>query len=276
MPPLDTVGRMTGRLLRRGLPGFVALLLGVAAFELIQPVVANSLGGPEGLEPFLRALPPAFQALMKSRPEFIAVSGLAGYLSLGFTHPLYLVLVATTVVGFACRSLAGEMERGTIQLALARPVSRPRVYLARVLGVLVVTLALSAAGPLGMVGGMLLAKPEGAFAYRYLAVTALVTALLCWAIGGLTLLGSAAASTTGRAVAWATAALIVFYFVDYFASLWEILQPFEPFSIFAYYDPSPALVNGTLPVRNVLVLLVVGLAGAIGGLAVFVRRDLPT
>ncbi len=273
---MTIMARMAGRLLRRGLTGFVALLLGVALFELIQPLVADSLGGPRGLEPFLRALPPALQALTRSRPEFIAVSGLAGYLSLGFTHPLYLVLAATTIVGFGCRSLAGEMERGTIQLALSRSMSRPRVYGARVLGVVVVALALAVAGPVGMIAGMVIAEPEGGFVYRYFVPTALATALLFWAIGGLTLLGSAAASTTGRAVAWATAGLIVFYFVDYFASLWEILKPLEPLSIFDYYDPAQALVNGALPWSNVLILGLIGLAGVLGGLLVFVHRDLPT
>jgi ABC-type transport system involved in multi-copper enzyme maturation permease subunit len=267
---------MTGRLLRRGLAGFLALLLGVAVFELVQPVVADSLGGPRGLEPFLRALPPALQALTRTRPEFIAVSGLAGYLSLGFTHPLYLVLASATVVGFACRGLAGEMERGTIQLALARPISRPQVYLARVAGVVIVALALAAAGPLGMTLGLAVARPEGEFAYRHFLPVAVATGLLVWAIGGLTLLGSAAASTTGRAVAWATAGLVVFYFVDYFASLWAFLEPLEPFSIFDYYDPAQALVYGALVWSDTLALLLVGLAGVLGGLVVFVRRDLPT
>lgn len=273
---LSIVGRMTGRLLGRGLAGLLALLLGVALFELIQPLVADSLGGPEGLEPFLRALPPALQALTRSRPEFIAVSGLAGYLSLGFTHPLYLVLAATTIIGFACRGLAGEMERGTIQLPLSRPVSRARAYGARVLGLVVVAVALAIVGPLGMMAGMAFARPEGEFAYGYFVPTGVATALLFWAIGGLTLLGSAAASTTGRAVAWATAGLVLFYFVDYFASLWDVLKPIEPLSIFDYFDPAQALVNGTLPWSDVVTLAAIGAAGALAGLVIFLRRDLPS
>ncbi len=271
-----TVSRMTARLLRRGLAGLVAMLLGVAAFEMVNPFVADSLGGPQGLEGILRSLPPALQAFTRTQPEFIAVSGLAGFLSLGFTHPLYLTLAAAALVGFCARTLAGEMERGTIQLALARPISRAQVYAARVLGMVAVAVGLAIAGPAGMLLGLRVAAPEGDMEIRYFLPTALATLLLFWAIGGLTLLGSSAASTTGRVVAWATAALVLFYFIDYFADLWVVLKPLEPLSLFAYYDPSQALVNGALPMQHVVTLGLIGLGGAVGGLLVFLRRDLPT
>jgi len=272
---MSELAAITERLLRRGLAGTISLLVGVAFFEFIQPMVADSMGGPEGITPWLDRLPPAFQALLQTRPEFIMASGLAGYLSLGFTHPLFYILISAAVVGFVARSLAGEMERGTILLALSRPISRPMVYAARVTGALVIIAAIAVVGPLGMMAGIALARPEGEIEYRYLVTTTVATALLIWAVAGLTLLGSAAASTTGRAVGWATAWLIVFYFVDYFAALWSILEPLEPLSIFTYYEPAQAMVNGTLPVENVAVLVLIGLAGTAGGLLVFVRRDLP-
>ncbi len=268
--------RMTGRLLGRGLAGFLALLLGVLLFELIQAPVADSLGGPRGLAPILDALPPALRALSRARPELIAISGLAGYLSLGFTHPLYLVLACATIIGFAARSLAGEMERGTIQLALSRPISRSRVYGARVVGLGVIAVALALVGPLGMVLGIWYARPEGEIVYRHFLPVIAGGALLFWAIGGLALLASAAASTSGRVRAWAISGLIASYFVDYFAGIWGFLRPFQFLSVFDYYDPSQALVNGLLPWSDAATLAVVGLVGVLAGQAVFARRDLPT
>ena len=268
--------RMTRRLLGRGRGGLVALLLGIAVFHLIQALVVDSFGGVQGLTSLLDALPPALRTLARLQPEFLAFSGLAGYLSLGFTHPLYLVLACTAVVGFACRSLAGEMERGTIQLALSRPISRPSVYGARLLGLVIIVTALVIGGPLGLVAGLVYARPEGTFAYGHLLPTAAGTVLLFWAIGGLTLLGSAAASTAGRAMGWAIAGLVVSYLVDYFAGIWDFLVPIEFLSIFDYYDPTTTLVNGTLVWTNVVVLAAVGTAGVLAGLIVFVRRDLPT
>lgn len=263
-------------LLRRGRSGLIALLLGVALFEFIQPVAIASLGDLSRIDALLGFVPKSFYALMNVTPDFLMSAGLSGYLALGFTHPVYHLLSAATVVWFAGRGLAGEMERGTIQLALARPVSRPRLYLARVLGLLVVALAVALFAVLGMIAGIVLSHPSGSVAYVHFVPTALAAALLVWGIGGGALLTSAAADRMGQAVGWVSAAIVISYVVDYFATIWSALKPFEPFSIFHYYDPGLALSAGTLPLKNVLVLAVVGALGAFFGLLVFARRDLPT
>ena len=223
-----------------------------------------------------RRVPPALQAFARTRPEFLAFSGLAGYLSLGFTHPLYLILCGAAVIGFAARTLAGEMDRGTIQIPLSRPISRPAVYASRFAGVAVICLLLALAGPAGMTAGMLFARPDGAFDFAHLGAVALNGLALFWAMGGLTLWGSAAASTAGRVVGWAIGILAVSYFVDYFAGVWEPLQRWTFLSIFDYYDPGNALVSGQISTRNLITLAVVGVAAAMAGLVVFTRRDLPS
>src|SRR3712207_7580626 len=78
---------MTGRVLRSGLPGLIALLIGIALFEFVQPLAIASFGGAQGLDAIMERIPPALQSFTRTRPEFLALSGLAGYLSLGFTHP---------------------------------------------------------------------------------------------------------------------------------------------------------------------------------------------
>nr|MBA3451355.1 ABC transporter permease subunit [Chloroflexia bacterium] len=158
---MSAIIRMTGRVLRSGLPGLIALLAGLALFEFVQPLVIASFGGAQGLDAIMDRIPPALQAFTRTRPEFLALSGLAGYLSLGFTHPLYIVLAGAAVIGFAARSLAGEMDRGIVQIPLARPISRQAVYTSRVLGIAAICGLLALAGPAGMVAGMLYAQPDG-------------------------------------------------------------------------------------------------------------------
>lgn len=267
---------MASRVLKRGWVGLLSLLLFLLAFETVQPIVAESLGGAGGIEPLIATLPPAFQTMLKARPEFLAVSGLAGYLSIGFTHPLYIVLTSTAIITFATRSLAGEMERGTIQIALSRAISRPQVYASRVIGMILIVLVLGTLGPLGLWIGLNIAKPEDGIDYANFIPTYLATALLFWSVGGLSLLVSAISSTTARAVGIATAGMVVFYFVDYFANLWSVLKPFEPFSIFAYFDPAEAMVNGALPTANIVFLALVGAVGILLGLVLFAKRDLPS
>ncbi len=175
---------LTGRALRGGLWGLLALLAGIAVFEFVQPVVIASFGGAPGLNAILRSVPPAMQAFVRTRPEFQALSGLAGYLSLGYTHPLYLVLAGAAVISFVARSLAGEMDRGTIQIALSRPISRQVVYTSRVIGAAIICILLALIGPAGMVAGLLYARPEGVFPYDSLLLEALNGLALFWAIAG--------------------------------------------------------------------------------------------
>lgn len=267
--------RMTARVLRSGLPGLIALLLGIGFFEFVQPLVIASFGGARGLDAIMDRIPPALQAFTRTRPEFLALSGLAGYLSLGFSHPLYIVLAGAAVVGFAARSLAGEMDRGIIQIPLARPISRPAVYASRVLGVGIISALLAVVGPIGMVAGLLYSRPEGDFVYAHLGATTLNGLALFWAVGGLTLWGSAAASTAGRVVGWAIGLLVLSYFVDYFAGVWAPLQRIAFLSLFEYYEPTEALVSGRADTANLFTLALVGIIAAVAGLVVFTRRDLP-
>lgn len=267
--------RMTARVLRSGLPGLIALLLGIGFFEFVQPLVIASFGGTSGLDAIMDRIPPALQAFTRTRPEFLALSGLAGYLSLGFSHPLYIVLAGAAVVGFAARSLAGEMDRGIIQIPLARPISRPAVYASRVLGVGIISALLAVVGPIGMVAGLLYSRPEGDFVYAHLGATTLNGLALFWAVGGLTLWGSAAASTAGRVVGWAIGLLVLSYFVDYFAGVWAPLQRIAFLSLFEYYEPTEALVSGRADTANLFTLALIGIIAAVAGLVVFTRRDLP-
>jgi ABC-type transport system involved in multi-copper enzyme maturation permease subunit len=265
-----------GWLLRRSRTGLIALLFGVALFEVLQPVAIASLGDLSQLNTLLRFVPPSFYALMNVTPDFLESAGLPGYLALGFTHPIYHILSLATVTWFACRGLAGEMERGTIQLALARPVSRPRLYLSRVLGVVTVIAGVAIVGPIGMLVGVAIARPDGTLDLSHFVQTAAAAALLAWAIGGVALACSSTADRMGQAIGWVIGALVLSYVIDYFAAIWSALKPIQPFSVFDYYDPAVALSAGQLPLTNIVVLGLVGLAGAIAGLMVFTRRDLPT
>lgn len=263
------------RSIARDLVGLVALLLGVALFEAVQAPVVDAIGGTAGISALMDRLPPALRALARTRPEFLTASSLAGYLSLGFSHPLYLVLATSATVGYAARALAGEMDRGTVQIALSRAVSRQQVFVSRVGGVVLIALLVTLAATLGLLAGYGFAKPVGEFALANLWPLGVATFALLWAVGGLALFGSAAASSAGRVIGWGLGVFVAMYFVDSFAAIWGFVKPLEPLSLLTYYDPALALVAGVVPASNLLVLGLVGLASTLAGLAIFARRDLP-
>ena len=52
------------------------------------------------------------------------VFSLSGSMALGAIHPISLLLNSIFAVGFATSAIAGERQRGTLEVLLARPLSR--------------------------------------------------------------------------------------------------------------------------------------------------------
>src|SRR6188508_3223947 len=109
--------------MRRSKVGLVAFLLGVTLFEFIQPVAIASFRELAMMQAIASYVPPAFLAMFNMPPGFLEQASLSGFLSLGFSHPVYHLLSAASIIWLATRSLTGEMERGSIQLALSRPIA---------------------------------------------------------------------------------------------------------------------------------------------------------
>lgn len=267
---------MTRRTLKRSLSGTVFLMIGLFLFEFVQPLVADSVGGGEGVATMIERLPPAFQSIIKTQPEFVALSGLPGYLSLGFSHPIYYVLTAAAIAALICRSLAGEFDSGTMQLALARPIARRSVYASRVLAAVITIVIITLVTFAGMVVGVVFANPEGSLDYGNLIPTAAGTMLFLGAIGGVTLAISASSDTTSEAVGWTTGFVVVSFVIDYLAGIWSVIEPIDPISIYSYFNPAEGLINGALPWSDSLILGAVTVLGAVIGGAVFYQRDLPS
>jgi ABC-2 type transport system permease protein len=184
-------------------------------------------------------------------------------------------MTSAALVALIGRSIAGEIESGALELAIARPVSRTAVYVSRLLAVGLTILALIAAAIGGLVMGVVLGKPDGDFNWSHLPEVAIVTGLLMAGIAGVTLASTAASGTTSQAVGRATGFIVVSFLINYLASIWSVIEPFDPISIFSWYQPADAFVNGTIDSIDALVLGTVAVVGAVLGGIVFTRRDLP-
>ncbi len=272
---MKAIVTLLAQLLRRSRGGLIAMTIGLFAFEFIQPVAIDAFGNLDQLIAIMDLVPKPFLALMNVTPEVVEEVGLPGFLALGFTHPVYHLLVSALVIWIAARGLAGEMESGQVQVSMARSVSRLQFYLARVLSVVLISLWVAIVAVLGNIVGILFSQPDGGMNNWHFIAQGGTSMLLALTIGGAALLASARADRMGQAVGWAATFLIISYVIDYFATLWSFLDPLQPFSIFNYYDPPTALSHGTIPITNVIVLGAVSLVCAIAGMLVFQRRDLP-
>src|SRR5680860_624226 len=78
---------------------------------------------------------------------------LPGSITLGLQHPLALAMLGIFAVGAAATAIAGERARGTLEVLLARPISRSSLYVSILVGLLIAVTIVLIALLGGMIGG---------------------------------------------------------------------------------------------------------------------------
>jgi ABC-2 type transport system permease protein len=201
------------------------------------------------------------------------VFSLPGAIALGYVHPISIILVSIFAIGFATSAVAGERQRGTLEVLLARPLSRRGLYgtiLAAALGFIALVLAAASVGTVvgSAIAGVLDELPVDRLPMLWL------NGMLLW--GGFATIGLAASVSFDRltpALGVTVAIVIVMYFLDILGSLWPDAQGLQPYSLF-HYLASRDVLTGTVNVAGLALLAVVGAAAIAFALAVFPRRDL--
>jgi hypothetical protein len=201
------------------------------------------------------------------------IFSLSGSVAIGFIHPIAVGLNLVFAVGFTTAAIAGERQRGTLEVLLSRPISRRVVY---------GTLAVSGALFVGIVilgsiiGSVIGASLTGRLAelgVSQLPLLWLNGALLYWAIGAIALLASASFDRLSPAIGLSLAFVLISYFLDVLGSLWPDAKGLQPYSLFHYLDPK-AILAGFPDAGDFIVLGVVMVVAVVATLFVFPRRDL--
>ena len=81
------------------------------------------------------------------------VFSLSGAIAVGYIHPIAIILVSIFAIGFATSAIAGERQRGTLEVLLARPLSRRAVYVTTLVAAFVFIGLVLIAASLGTVLG---------------------------------------------------------------------------------------------------------------------------
>jgi ABC-2 type transport system permease protein len=245
-----------------GLAGYVALIVAV------YPTIRDN---PD-LNRLVESYPDALKAFIAfgGQLDYTSAAGYLGSELFAFMIPA-LFLVAS--VGNGAGSIAGEEERGTLDLLLSAPLSRTRVAvekLAAMCGELV---------GLGLV--LWLALWIGARTFgmdvssAHLAAAVVVLVVLAAAYGSIAFMLAAATGRKALAIGVTVALAVAAYLVNSLASLVDALERFRTLSPFYHYAAGDPLREGLDP-WHTLFLLVVGGAAAVVGVVLFARRDVGT
>ncbi len=198
---------------------------------------------------------------------------LPGTITLGFQHPLTLALVGIFAVGGGALAIAGERQRGTLELLLSRPISRRMLYVTLTVALLAVVALMVGLILAGMVAS---AAWQGVLDQLDLAQLPLVFAsgfLLWGAFTTFSLAASVSFDRTGPALGVSLAYLLVNYFLEILGSLWTDAAWTQEYSLFHHFQPVEIL-SGRANLVDVLILAVATLVPIAYALVVFPRREL--
>lgn len=203
--------------------------------------------------------------------DTLSISTIEGFLNVELFSMMGPILILFFSVGFGASAIAGEEEKGTIDLLLSLPISRSRVavekYLAGALGLFIIT----ATFYLGMAAPLILLGID--INLFKLAQVCLGLFLLGLSFSSLAFALGSATGKRGLSLGITSAIATMMYLADTLAALVDKLKPYEAASFFYYFNASDIFLDG-LSLKSSLVfaaLSIIFLALAIAG---FNRRDL--
>ncbi|MET9618690.1 ABC transporter permease subunit [Kitasatospora indigofera] len=252
----------------------VALVLGMVVFETLIVVIADTLSPAQLFAGGGRTPPSAFRAFSGSSGD-VSIASYPGLLGAGLTHPFWIAIQLTAVGALTAAAVAADVESGTIELLMARPVSRNRLLAERTAAVAIASVVLNLAATSTVAIGVAL-SPQ---LHRAVPVSGVFAAGLLGCAFTLCLTGPAlAVSAAGRRRSQVVGTTIAFgavgFALNFVALAWSKAAPLRFLSPFHYYTPGDALAHGAVPWFSAGVLAAVGLAGVAAAFGLLARRDL--
>lgn len=244
--------------------------LGLTALTLMQLAVYPSVRSQGAkMRDLINSYPSAFKAMFGM--EGVDFTSGPGYLSTETFSLLAPLMLIGLGIALGTGAVAGEEERGTLDLLMASPVSRGRVLAGKALGALAALTAVAAVlylAVLAAADGYDMGVGAGMLAQATAAVL-----LLAIACGAVALLAGAATGKRGVAIAAGAGFAVVSYFIDSLAEITSVVRPWRVVSVFHQVSATGAL-RGSLGVAGPLATAAFAAACLLAAWYLFSRRDL--
>ena len=260
-------GVLFGHLWRSQRTKLLIVCVAMAAWNVFLPVIYQSFGSQ------MKALIDS-GVIPKQFTNFGGgdVFSLAGSIALGYVHPIAIILISIFAIGFTASAVAGERQRGTLEVLLARPLSRTTVYVTLLVAALLFIALVLISASAGTVIGSTVAGVLGELAVDRLPLLWLNGMLLWGTFAAIGLAASVSFDRLTPALGSTLAIVVVMYFLDILGSLWPDAKGLQPYSLF-HYLASRDVLTGTVDLFGLGLLAVVGAAAVGVALVVLPRRD---
>ena len=204
--------------------------------------------------------------------DYLKAGNTAALITIGYKHPFVLFLYMFFAVSVPTGFLAGEVQKGTMELILSRQVSKMVVYVCT--GIITITgmFALVMVMFLGTVASVHIydfGKPIHLDMFFRIAIDG---GLFASTTGTIALLCAAIFNSRNIASGIAVTFLVINYFISVISEWWPRAAFLKGATLFNYVG-GPETVSGW-PVKSMSVLAVILLIAVISGAIIWNRRDL--
>ncbi|WP_276300251.1 ABC transporter permease subunit [Halorussus lipolyticus] len=254
--------RIRGALVLSALLAVMSLL-----FVALFPSIANS--GAD-LDAYMESLPPAMQTAFGATGAF-SITTIEGFLAVELYQFFWLLLLGIYTAYLAGGLIAGDVERGRMDILLAAPVSRSRVVVEKFASLVPVVLAVNLV--VGIAVYVTVLAIGESISLADLVVVHLLSVPYLLACGAIGLLLSVASANSDVAKRGGLGAIFGLFLLDTVSESADAgwLGAISPTR---YYDPTAILVSGEYDWVGALVLLTATVALVALSAVWFRRKDI--
>lgn len=195
-----------------------------------------------------------------------------GFLSVEYFSQMWPLIMIAFSVSIATGAIAAEIEKGTMELLLAQPISRRAVLVTRHFFFEMGILFLIAASLIPLAVGAPLV--EGNISTAGLFSLAASSFLFFTAVGSMTFFFSTVFSSRGRAIFVSLGIIIFCYALDILAKINDTIGNMHFLSLFYYWDPYRYLHGPDWAWGDLAVLAGISLVSTAAAVTWFERRDI--
>ncbi len=198
------------------------------------------------------------------------------FLAVCFTHAVVLSLAWSVIIATTTRTTVGEIERGTADLLLTLPVTRPQVYLSTSIVWWLAAALFSVCPLVGIwIGIQIFETDEVVEISRYYAPASNFFTLNL-TIGGLASMIACFLDRRSVAIGTIVAILLVSVVLNFVEPFIESIKSIRFLGLLNYFRPVDVVRTGDWPMFNMVVLFLLAAVCWTIGLITFARRDVPT
>lgn len=188
-----------------------------------------------------------------------------------FVWPILMLFFVSSLAG---AGLAGEVEKGTSEILLSRPISRVKLYWSRYIAGAIMIVIFTVLSILFVVPLCEIHNVD------YILVNNLTMTIAGFLFGlavfSIAMFLSAWFSEKGKVYMITGGLLVAMYVINIVSAIKESLSDTKYLSFFYYFKPNEAIIRNTISNSTLWVFLIIIVVFAIGGAYIFNKRDIKT